>query len=354
MDNGGSTSRGERERNLLVSWKGTFPRRSVGHVRVGRNVVSDLLVGRPRSDVRKSGSGFSVRVVHLSSDRHIIVPQLTALGLVDTDDFGFLGSAELESRDVVDDEEEDVGHDGDVSHDRGRHRELPSELNPVAARRKASGLVSRDTRKRSRGGNVLVDPSTVDLGSTIERGNAGVGEEGGEDRSDVSSDSVKGESIHGVIDTEDDLDSGSVVTGLNSVKICERLHHERVVVRKHTHNGRDETDCEGSGCADETSSGSDTDESSEDTGAKRDGRVAASVDPARANRGGSAWIVRASEKSSAYQSINIQVRPPMAAAKLVTTEAWTDRKFMAPADPPLNPNQPNQRRVVPITTCETE
>lgn len=55
-----------------------------------------------------------------------------------------------------------------------------------------------------------------------------------------------------------------------------------------------------------------------------------------------------------HQSMVIQVRPPMEAARLVTTEAWTERKFIAPADPPLKPNHPNQRSVVPMTTCETE
>lgn len=78
-----------------------------------------------------------MRVVHLTSDRNVIVSEFSTLGLVDTNDFGFVGSTELESRDVIDDEEEDVGDDGDVSHDRSSHGKFPSELDPVAAKSEA-------------------------------------------------------------------------------------------------------------------------------------------------------------------------------------------------------------------------
>jgi hypothetical protein len=55
-----------------------------------------------------------------------------------------------------------------------------------------------------------------------------------------------------------------------------------------------------------------------------------------------------------HKSIAIQVSPPMAAATLVTIDAWTERRFMATSEPPLKPNQPNQIKVVPRITCETE
>ena len=62
--------------------------------------------------------------------------------------------------------------------------------------------------------NVLVDPSSSDLGSSIEGGDSGIGEECSQDRSDESSNSVKCESIDGVVDTEENFDSSSVVASL--------------------------------------------------------------------------------------------------------------------------------------------
>lgn len=52
--------------------------------------------------------------------------------------------------------------------------------------------------------------------------------------------------------------------------------------------------------------------------------------------------------------MNIQVRPPIAAARFVTIAAWTERKLAASSLPPLKPNQPNQTRQVPRMMCETE
>ena len=40
--------------------------------------------------------------------------------------------------------------------------------------------------------------------------------------------------------------------------------------------------------------------------------------------------------------------------RTVTTIALTARRLADPAEPPLKPNQPNQRRTVPRMTCETE
>jgi hypothetical protein len=49
------------------------------------------------------------------------------------------------------------------------------------------------------------------------------------------------------------------------------------------------------------------------------------------------------------QEAVIQARPPIAAAVLVTTRALAARPFAPRALPPLNPNQPNQRRPAPST-----
>src|SRR5215212_4756141 len=49
------------------------------------------------------------------------------------------------------------------------------------------------------------------------------------------------------------------------------------------------------------------------------------------------------------QEAVIQASPPIAAAVLVTTSAFTASPFAPRALPPLNPNQPNQRRPAPST-----
>src|SRR3989441_10856768 len=50
------------------------------------------------------------------------------------------------------------------------------------------------------------------------------------------------------------------------------------------------------------------------------------------------------------QSVNIQLTAAPAAAKFVTTSAFTARAFAARALPALNPNHPNQRTEAPRTT----
>src|SRR6185437_763059 len=49
-------------------------------------------------------------------------------------------------------------------------------------------------------------------------------------------------------------------------------------------------------------------------------------------------------------SKNIQDSPAAAAAVLVVAKAETERLLAAPAEPALNPNQPNQSSPVPIRT----
>ena len=49
-------------------------------------------------------------------------------------------------------------------------------------------------------------------------------------------------------------------------------------------------------------------------------------------------------------SKNIQAKPAAAAAVLVVANAETDKALAAPAEPALNPNQPNQSKPVPINT----
>lgn len=47
---------------------------------------------------------------------------------------------------------------------------------------------------------------------------------------------------------------------------------------------------------------------------------------------------------------SIQVIPETLAARLVTMQALAALMLAARADPPLKPNQPNQRKAVPRTT----
>lgn len=50
---------------------------------------------------------------------------------------------------------------------------------------------------------------------------------------------------------------------------------------------------------------------------------------------------------SSLQSRRSQVKPPTDALRFVTMQAETARRLAERADPPLNPNHPNQRRTVP-------
>ena len=56
---------------------------------------------------------------------------------------------------------------------------------------------------------------------------------------------------------------------------------------------------------------------------------------------------------ASLQSRMHQVAAPNIAAKLLFQQAITARRLAPKADPPLNPNHPNQRRVVPSVMRET-
>lgn len=89
-------------------------------------------------------------------------------------------------------------------------------MNPVAEKRRTEK--SQSESEGSEGNerwNVLVDPSSGNLGSSIERGDSRIGEKSSQDRSDESSHSVKSESIDCVVDTEEYLDSSGVVACLD-------------------------------------------------------------------------------------------------------------------------------------------
>jgi len=140
-----------------------------------------------------------------------------------------------------------------------------------------------------------------------------------------SADAVNRKAVDGVVNLEQDLEARGKVGGDR----CQETDGER-------RRGSDETCC-----------GRDADETGDDARAERDGRPLARVDAAvgeRASEGGEAAGQQPflggckSKTESTHKSMPIQVKPPIAAATLVTIPAWTLRRFIAASEPPLNPN----------------
>lgn len=157
----------------------------------------------------------------------------TNLGLINAENFRLLRRAKLESGDVVDDEEDNVGHDGGVGDSGDGSSELPSELlvvvvDPATCRIPKVSAELKQTAQKA---------LTGDHGVAVKASDARVGEEGGEEGSDESSDAVESKSVDGVVNLEKDLDSRAVVGS----------------------DGGEETDGESSRSSDESSSGSDSD-----------------------------------------------------------------------------------------------
>lgn len=81
---------------------------------------------------------------------HVVVAHLAALVLVDAEDLALLAAAELEARDVVDDEEDDVGHDRRPRHRRDGRCELPA-CTSEEERAEELASVERDLGRSRRG-----------------------------------------------------------------------------------------------------------------------------------------------------------------------------------------------------------
>ena len=118
----------------------------------------------------------------------IVVRKLAHVVVVHADDFGLLGRAHAEEGDEVHDPEDDGGHDERVCEAGGRVGELVAELDPV-----------------------VVEPTAVDLGDSVETGHGGLGEEGGEDVADDTADPMDGEDIEGVVVVKEELELGGKV-----------------------------------------------------------------------------------------------------------------------------------------------
>lgn len=186
-----------------------------------------LVVGRGNSVTTGVFAASLGHVVQdFTSKLNVVVSKLTDLGVVDTEDFSFFRSAEGKTRNEVHDEKDDACSSERINTTGDGISKLVTKLDPV-----------------------LVEPSTWNLGETIKMGYVVSSEEGGEDVSDKSTNGVFGEDIKSVIDAKDKLELGSII-GTGS-----------------SHNTIDD----GGPGRNETRSGSDSDETSNDTGAEADG-----------------------------------------------------------------------------------
>jgi hypothetical protein len=137
---------------------------------------------------------------------NVVVCELADLGIVDTQDLGFFGGAEGEAGDQVHDEEDEAGSAEGVGTSGDGVSELVAELDPV-----------------------MVEPAAWNLGEAIEMCYVVSGEEGCEDVADETADGMFGKDIKSIIDTEDELQLGGVVSTCgtdNTIDNCSPSGHE--------------------------------------------------------------------------------------------------------------------------------
>jgi hypothetical protein len=120
---------------------------------------------------------------------NVVVCELANLSIVDTQDLSFLGGAEGQAGDQVHDEEDEAGSAEGVGTSGDGVSELVAELHPV-----------------------MVEPAAWNLGEAIEMCYVISGEEGCEDVADETTDGMFGKDIKSIIDTEDELELGGVVS----------------------------------------------------------------------------------------------------------------------------------------------
>lgn len=127
-------------------------------------------------------------VQHLARQLDVIVGELANLGVVDTQDLGFLGGAQMHAWDQVEDEKDERRADEGVGSPGKGVSELVAELDPV-----------------------VVEPATLDDLDVVQMGDVVSGEKGGADVADQAADAVHGEDVEGVVDAEHELELGTVV-----------------------------------------------------------------------------------------------------------------------------------------------
>lgn len=119
---------------------------------------------------------------------NVVVSELSHLSIIDTNNLGFLRSAESAPRDEVHNPEDDGGRDQRVREAGAAVSSLIAKLDPV-----------------------VVNPTTTDDGDAIKSGNVLLSEKSGEEISDDTTDSMGREDIKWVIVVEDKLELGGEV-----------------------------------------------------------------------------------------------------------------------------------------------
>ena len=102
------------------------------------------------------GTRFLLLRPNIGINADVVVCELAHLGIIDTDDLGFLRSTEAEARDEVHSPEDDGGHDKGVAQTSARIGKLEADLFPVP-----------------------VDPASWNRWAAVESSNLGLGEETG-------------------------------------------------------------------------------------------------------------------------------------------------------------------------------
>jgi hypothetical protein len=155
----------------------------------------------------------------------VLQEHLTDVVLVDTLLFELGWDTEIESGNLVEDEEDEACDSEGVSEDGAAAGELVSQLDPV-----------------------VVDPTAWELGETVKSGDVVSGEETGENVSDEATNTVESEDVETVVNLDEVLEVEGKVAG----------------------SGGDDTDWDGGVDWDVTASWGDTNETSNGTGAERD------------------------------------------------------------------------------------
>jgi hypothetical protein len=161
---------------------------SVDHLRVLGDAVAVL-----RVDVGLGGLGLILRgspCEVVTADLNVVVGELAELVVIHTQELSLLRGAQVKTRDLVDDESNDGGHDEGVGSAGDDVRNLDVQLLPV-----------------------VVEPATGDdAGADTVKANDVIGsEEGVEDETDDTSDTVLSEHIHAVVNADPELDLGGEV-----------------------------------------------------------------------------------------------------------------------------------------------
>lgn len=165
-------------------------------------------------------------VQHLSRQLDIVVRKLANLGVVNAQNLRLLAGAEGQAWDEVHDEEDETGSKEGVRGSGDGVSQLVAQLDVV-----------------------LVQETSFDLGEPIQMRYVIRGEECGQDVADETANAVNGKDVKSVVDAEEELELGRVVCACTA----------------------EDAKDDGGPCWDEAGTGSDADETGNDTGAESNG-----------------------------------------------------------------------------------